>query len=491
MKRTLSLVTIVLALILSACAPALPAQSAGEGQPPTMTMASPKKEQPQQTKPAQLQPSATTLKAGSLESSLLIAAWDSSERKYFLHPLHPESGETLPGYAPIPVGRHIYHALAPDGNRLAFIVFASGENPVGGSLLLFDVQRWSAQTTPLGLDGFVTALGFSPDGRRLAIAHGNQDSQVILVDLEQGAIVAQTGVDFLASRLKYTSDGSEVFLYGTPLQNRFTANESAAGPPQVVLLDGQDLSLRWSAILEGVRDGIYPKEKPADEKADLHQPGAAVYDLPGGVFAPDRDALYVMHSTMDKLTTVDFVAQKVETVDIHPPLSWIERLLWLTAGVAKAKVAEGTSLRARVSPDGQLLYVVGLKQQFADENSGDLQLESTQLGLQVIQIASGTLLARMDTPATDISISPQGDHLYLHEWKERGSTTEVTSSANLEIITRLQGNLAPVVRMNGQALLASVEWISSVKSRMLIVDPESLTVLADWSGSNTIFIGTP
>jgi len=45
--------------------------------------------------------------------------------------------------------------------------------------------------------------------------------------------------------------------------------------------------------------------------------------------------------------------------------------------------------------------------------------------------------------------------------------------------------------MNGQALLASVEWISSVKSRMLIVDPESLAVLADWSGSNTIFIGTP
>ena len=360
MKRTLALVLIVLALILNACAPALPAQSATNSQSPTSTPAIQKTEQfqPQGSTPA--------VKMVALESSLLVAGWDSKEREYRLYPIHPESGEPLAGYAPIPVGGQFYHAIAPDRNRLAFIVFRSSENPVGGSLLLVDVGRWSAQTLPLELDGMVTALGFNPNGRRLALAIGSEASQVVIVDLDQQAIIASTGLDILASRLKYTADGDAVFVYGTPVKNRFTVNEFAVGPPQAILLDGQDASLRWSAELVGVRDGIYPKEGSPDETIDLHQPGAAVYDLPGVVFAPDRDALYVVHSGMDALTTVDYASQKVETREILPALSWFERLLWLTARRAKAKIAEGASLRAQVSPDGELIYVVGSKQELVE-----------------------------------------------------------------------------------------------------------------------------
>ena len=486
MKYTLTLVIISLTLILNACAPVMPAQSIAENPLPISTVAPKFLEQPL------AQSTTQAVKTGTLESSLLVAGWNTRQREYQLYPIQPEGGEPLPGYPPISIGPHFYQAIAPDRSMLAFVVFRSIERPIGGSLLLVDPLNWTALSTPLELDGAVTAQGFSPDGRRLALALGSRESRVVIIDLEQQAIIAQQGLAFYASRLKYTLDGGKVFAYGTPIKDRFTVNESAAGPPQVVLLDGETLGLSWSAELAGVRDGVYPKESSSGENADLHQPGMAVYDLPGVVFAPDRDALYVVHSGLDKLTTVDYAAQRVSTMDLHPALSWLERLLWLTAGVAKAKVAEGSSLRAQVSLDGKLLYVVGSKQELAEVKSNETMYESTPFGLQVIRIADGVILERRESLASDLAISPGGDYLYLHTWNESGSETEVIQTQDLEVVARLEGNLVPQVRMNGKALLASTDWINNAKSRMLILDPESLSVLADWSGpEHAIFIGMP
>lgn len=486
MKPTLILPMISLVLILNACAPVLPAQSIAENPLPGSTAALKIMEQPD------AQSTVPEVKTATLENSLLVAGWNSRQREYQLYPIQPQGGEALPGYTPISIGPHFYHAIASDRSKLAFIVFRSSERPVGGSLLLVNLGQWNAQIAPLELDGWVSGLSFSLDGRRLALTLSSRENLVVIIDLEKQAIIAQQGLDFLPSRLKYTQNGSKVFVYGTPIKDRYTVNEAAAGPPQVVLLDGENLSVSWSAELAGVRDGVYPKESSKGENGDLHQPGMAVYDLPGVVFAPDRDALYLVHSALDKLTTVDYAAQQVSTVDIHPVLSWFERLLWLTAGVAKAKVAEGASLRAQVSPDGELLYVVGAKQELVEDKSNETMYESTPLGLQVIRIADGVILDQLESLAVDLAISPKGDRLYLHTWKERGSETEVVQTGDLEVVARLDGNLAPLLRMNGEALLASTEWINSVKSRMLIVDPESLSVLADWSGSeHAIFIATP
>ena len=486
MKRTLTLLTIVMALILSACAPALQAQSAAESVTPTSTAA------PQITEQAPLQSATPADKTGTLEDSLLIAGWVSQGRYYQLYPIVPESGEALPGYDPISIRAHFYQAASPERNQMAFIVYESSKKPIGASLLLVDPLRWTAQLTPLELDGGVTAHSFSPDGGWLALALGDRESRVVVIDLDQQAITARVELDFRASRMKYALDGKSVFVYGTPVKDRFTVNESAAGPPQAVLLDAKDLSLQWSEDLTGVRDGIYPKEGSPDEDIDLHQPGAAVYDLPGVVFAPERDALYIVHSALDKLTTVDYAARQIETVDVRPALSWFERMLWLTAGVAKAKVAEGAALRAQASPDGKLIYVIGSKQVLVESKSNDTMYELESFGLQVIRVADGRILDRLDSQSNDLAISTDGEHLYLHTWKERGSETEVVRTGDLKVVARQEGILAPVTRLNGKALLASTDWISSVKSRMLIVDPESLSVLAEWSGSeHAIFVGTP
>jgi sugar lactone lactonase YvrE len=486
MKRTLTLVTIVLALILSACAPALQAQSAAENKSPTSIVT------PQIAEQIPLPSATPAVTTGTLEDSLLVAGWVSRGRYYQLYPIVPETGEALVGYDPISIRAHFYQATNPERGQMVFIVYETGESPTGGSLLQVDPQKWTAHLTPLDLDGGVTAHSFSPNGKFLTLAVGDRESRVVRVDLEQRAITDQAELDFLASRIKYAADGSAVFVYGTPVKDRFTVNESAAGPPQVALLDAMDLSLLWSVELTGVRDGIYPKEGSLDESKDLHQPGAAVYDLPGVVFAPQRDALYIVHSALDKLTTVDYAARQVETIEIRPQLSWFERLLWLTARVARAKVAEGASLRAQVSPDGKLLYVIGSRQVLVESKPDETMYELEPYGLQVIRVEDGTVVDQLDSQANDLAISADGGHLYLHTWKERGSETEIVPTGDLNVIARLEGNLAPVSRLNGEPLLASTDWLNSVKSRMFIVNPQSLSVLAEWSGTeHAVFIGEP
>ncbi len=97
-------------------------------------------------------------------------------------------------------------------------------------------------------------------------------------------------------------------------------------------------------------------------------------------FAPDRDALYVVHADSEQLTTVDFESQTVKTVEIQPKLTWFERLLSMTAGIAHAKIGDGITRQAAVSPDGQFLYVVGVNNATFQDEQGNWQMEQTSAG---------------------------------------------------------------------------------------------------------------
>jgi hypothetical protein len=156
--------------------------------------------------------------------------------------------------------------------------------------------------------------------------------------------------------VKFSADSQNLMLYGPTLINRFTENEQSDGPPVVAWFDSQDLSVAWSARVEGVRDGIYPT---GEEVQNLHQPGAASYYSPGLAFSPVQDILYIVHADKDELTSVDFNERSLKTVQIRPQLSWFERFLRLTAGVAYAKTADGTSRTVAISNDGQWLYSAG------------------------------------------------------------------------------------------------------------------------------------
>jgi hypothetical protein len=390
-----------------------------------------------------------------------------------LYPLDPANGETLPGYEPLPTGGAHASASSAGGSQLAFI---SGS----GQLTLIDLPGWDYQSYQLELPRPAFQLVFSPDGRRLAIAAGNRESSLAIFDLDQEQLVGTAGLEFTIHQMKFTADGAGLMAYGTHIENRFTVNESSSGPPGIALLDASSLELLWSQSLPGLQHGIVPKEG-ADPDADLHQPGQALYLLPGLAWAPDRDALYLAHAGQELLSVVDFSARQVTRLEIHDRLSWLERLLSLGAGRARAKVAEGTALEAALSPDGSRLYLLGSSSSLVDPQGGDWEVVHTPLGLQVIDPVSGERLAWYETNASSLSISPDGTRLYLRAWGQDEPWTEVFDLASGESVARLQGVYAQPVRgLDGRWLLASSQPLSGDRWRVILVDPHAFENIWEW-----------
>ena len=446
---------------------------------------------PQAAPSPSLNTSPTTAPAthATFENSLLAVEWKGGSEGNLLAPLDPATGIALPGYTPISVGQSYFHAFSPDRQTLAAVIFPN-DTTYNGNLLLIDLPAWKTQTFKLNLHGWVTAMVFSPDGRRLAIAHGESTYRLTVFDLEQGVITAQQKTDSFVTRLKFTADGESLMLYRPAIQNFYTDNELGAGPPQVLLLDAADLSPRWSAELVGVRDGILPK----DEKTviDLNQPGTAMYLSPALAYAPDRDALYIIHADSEQLTTIDFNAQKVETVEIQTKLSWFERLLSLDASVAYAKVADGTGKQAVVSPDGQFLYVVGVNNASFQDQQGNWQMSQTPLGADIIQTSDGSRVMHIETEAADLSLSPDGRFLYLRNWGANEPWTEVFDTSSRQVTARKTGIYAsPALLMNGESLVVSTYSSSETAHHMGIFQPDALAPLLEWTGPHYIAWLTP
>jgi hypothetical protein len=327
---------------------------------------------------------------------------------------------------------------------------------------------------------------FSPDGQQLAIAHGDPVHWLTIFDLEQGMIVAQSETDSYITRLKFTERGKQLMLYGPTID---IANGLSAGSPQVSLLDVADLSSRWSAELEDVHDGIFPKDENVTP-SNIHEPGQAFYLSPGLAFAPDRDALYIVHADSDQLTTVDFGAQKIETIEIQAQLSWFERLLSLTAGVAHAKIADGLIRQAVVSPDGKFLYIVGVNNASFQDKQGNWQMEQSPLGLEIIQTSDGSRVERFESDATEMSLSPDGRFLYLRSWGKDAPWTEIFDTTNHQFGIRKKWMFAmPALRINGEYLLVSTFSTDEFTHHMNVLEPDGSNMLAEWtvSGENYVY----
>jgi hypothetical protein len=362
------------------------------------------------------------------------------------------------------------------------------QNAYNGSLLLIDLSTWKTQRFELDLDGWVSTMVFSPDGKRLAIAHGESTYKLTMINIEQGVILAQSQINVYITRMKFTETGDALMLY-TPAINMM--NGLSADAPQVRLLDATDLSVRWSTELKDVRDGIFPTNENVTQ-TNLYEPGNAVYLSPGLAFAHNENVLYIVHADSEQLTTVDFGSQKVQTVEIQAKLSWFERLLSFGAGIAHAKIADGTSKQAVVSPDGQFLYVVGINNSSSQDQRGNWEYNQTPLGLEIIQTSDGSRVERFETDTTELSLSPDGRFLYLRTWIDTAPWTEIFDTSNQQVITRREALYAtPAVLLNGQFLLVSTYVSSKEKYHMSVLQPSDLSVVSDWIGPEFIYWLTP
>lgn len=423
---------------------------------------------------------------GSFETSLLVSKWDSASQTNILFPLDPMIGTDIAGYEPISLGQTPFYTFGPDRRTLAVVSFPNN-NAYSGSLQIIDLPNWSTRHLDLELSGWVSAIDFSPDGKQLAIAHGETNFKITVVDIEQGTITAKTQTDFIVTRLQYTSQADALMLYSPttdPVQN------SVAGPPLVQLLDAKDLSPRWSLELNGVHDGIFPKDGEVSPE-EIYEPGNALHFSPGLAFAPDRDALYIVHAASEKLTTVDFETQTVKSMDIHPRLTWFERFLSLSAGVAHAKIGDGISRQVTVSPDGKFLYVVGVNYASFQDQKGSWQFEQAPLGLEILDANDGSLVDHLKLEVSDLSLSPDGKLLYLRNWgnnEDNIPSTTIVDTASRQIVTQETGAAAfPAWLINGEYLLVSEYATGETSHFMSVMELDGSPMLSEWT--DTQYIG--
>ena len=423
---------------------------------------------------------------GTFETSLLATVWKGPPEGTVLFPLDPATGSALPGYAPIPLGQTAFHAFSPDRRMLAVVTFPD-QAAYNGSLVLVDLATWTTKRFELKLSGWVSTMAFSPNGKRLAIAHGESRYKVSVIHVEEGVITAQSTLDSFVARLKFTENGEALMLYSSTVH---PTDRWKADPPQVQLLDAEDLSPRWSLAIPEVHDGIIPKDESVTS-INIHEPGQAFYLSPGLAFAPERDALYIVHADSEQLTTVNFENQNVETVEIQTKLNWFERLLSLTAHVAHAKIGDGINRQALVSPDGRFLYVVGINSATFQDQQGNWQMEQTPLGLEIIQTSDGSLERHVETDTTEISLSPDGRFLYLRNWGSHAENipwTEIFDTTTQKIVARKDKVFAsPALLMNGKFLLASIYSTAETSHHMSILQPDGSTVLSQWTDHNYMY----
>lgn len=406
-----------------------------------------------------------------------------------LRVVDPLTGDDLAGFAPLSLGLYISDlARTPDGRTLALFRNTGTERAPRARLHLIDIEAWQSTATPVTLDGWPANFAFSPDGRRLVLASSQgasgypPDFPIWLVDLEQLTIVAESELGFVAARLAYTADGQAIMAYGADNGPDFNGLNPTV---YAALLGAGDLRPAWQTTLADVRDGSYQAEgAPPQDMAWL---------TPGLAFAPDKPALYVAHADANRLTTVDFGRRAIRTVEVRPARGWLDRLMALTAGAAQAKVLNGTQKQARLAPDGGRLFVVGRVHALAPGSEDPLQTTATPLGLQVVDVADGRLIAKFETEADQASVSADGRRLYLRAWRHDPAEpwpsgwTDVLDAESLALVARVDGRLlVPGQRLSGQPILLSASVQPDGRVEMAALEPKSLKTLyaeADWSAS--------
>jgi hypothetical protein len=422
-------------------------------------------------------------RASVLGDSALAFQQNSSNSDVFLLPISASTGKIVAGYQPLDIGQNYQYAFSPNREQLA-IVSLGASDCASICLHLLDLRTWKYSMPPIDLSKDSSAsfsdLVFDAQGKKLAMFfdNGNNLSQLVLVDLVQGKIISKLDVNFSPFIDAFTPNGS-LAVWGTVKQSQ----HNIIG--HVAFLDGNNLTVLWQQDLPEVSYG-------KDIMAENVDPTIGQYLGPATVFSLDASKLYIVLADQPKLLTVDLIRQSVSSMVIEPARSLLERILDSTAGVAYAKSLNGTIKTGVLSADGKLLFVVGQTTQAVQDKNGNWTAVSTPLGLQVIDVNSGTQVSSLTTPATDVTLSPDGTMLFLYIWEQYNDilsmpSTEVMDVKKLAVVSTLQGQYRPARLLDGKIAWLYENPQPDYTDRLAIYDPgvnKPRSERSEWSEPN-------
>jgi hypothetical protein len=487
-KKTIRL--IILAFLLGGCAapaatvpptsePATPTRTA---QPADTLTSVPTIAKPVETKtiPKSIDPGSSVIQVDYPSYSGLSNA--------SLSLVDPQTGQALPGKGPFP-GR--MDAVAAVPGRLAAVEgtgqvcepMAYGTSCYTQAEMLHLVNLTTPQevTATLPAQGWVNLAAFSPDSNRLALVDNQkQGSTLLYFDAENGTILASQPLSIRASLIAFRPGENQLVVYGRPLGPN--PGMEKPGNPHVMLLDLPDLKIVWDRELSGILSGFWCDTNCG---GSVEKSTFAIW-FPFAVVTPDGSTLYVAHADQDSLTSVDLHARTVKVTNLKAASSWLEQLLSLSTQVAYAKGNEnGTNLQGILSSDGQHLYLLSQSFHSTLGADGNWTSDTSYGGLKVIDVKSGHILRHLDTHATELQISPDGDYLYLMNWDS--PQTEVLSTKDFQIKKILPGwQVTLTRRLNGTPIIMATQVEYATQEEIGILDPQSFSVGQTWKSSANI-----
>ncbi len=371
----------------------------------------------------------------------LLVSYTGDTHSY-LALVDPASGDPLCGVERIDMSNFPVYTYAP--GRSSLVAF-SAETPAQRRWRLrwIDLQAWKVVDTGVVLDAWSQGVAVNPAQTQIAIAYArlSDDTEpkilgynLLQVDTSGKNDKFETELDISPRLVAYSGDGKTILVYGVSYDYIKSTSTSRA---KVRLYNATDLSLIWEPELKNVLEGLI--NNTGDEKK--FEPDQMIQWEPALALSPDGGKLYIVHADADQLTTVDLVKHRWSTADIQPHLSWLDRLLRFTSTVAHAKALNGTIKYAALSPDGARLYVSGFTGQPKKDQQGNWQFDLLPFGLQVINTADGSEIARLRTGTTEIDLSTDGVTLFLRGFNNSKSWTDLLNAASLETIEHVDRQL--------------------------------------------------
>jgi DNA-binding beta-propeller fold protein YncE len=344
-------------------------------------------------------------------------------------------------------------------------------------LHLVDLTTLKEVTATLPANSWVNLATFNPDGTRLALADNQkQGSTLMLFDVENGSLLSSLNLSIRPTLITFRQSENQLVVYGQSLGSN--PGVQKPGNPHVLLLDLPDLSIAWNKELTGILSGFWC-ETNCD--GSIEQSSFASW-FPVVVVAPDGNELYIAHADQERLTSVDLATRTVHVTNMQTAQSWLDQLLSLSTQVAFAKGNQnGTSMQGTISPNGQRLYLLAQSFHSTQGVDGNWTTDVSYSGLQAVDVKTGRILNQLETHATQIQISPDGDFLYLMNWDSPQAETQIVSTKDLKVVKTLIGwEVTLTRRLNGTpiAMVSQVDY--STNKEVGVLNLQSFSIDHPW-----------